>query len=95
MHIFRIKFQEHPIISIAAGLQEPGRHDALIIMAAYLHKKDMMHNLDEVIEAMDNFNDEEYINRIKNNTTTAFWEIDLLHENLTIKIIIDNLLENE
>ena len=39
--LHRVKFQDHPLISIAAGLEHP-RHDALILMAAYLHKKDMM-----------------------------------------------------
>ena len=86
--LFRIKFQEHPIISIAAGLQEPGRHDALIIMAAYLHKKDMMHNLDEVIEAMDNFNDEEYINRIKNKKIHEVYDVGSKAINQTITNII-------
>lgn len=73
--LFRIKFQDHPLISMAAGLQEPGRHDALIIMAAYLHKNNMMENLDDVVDAMDGFDDEEYINRIKNKKIHEKYEV--------------------
>ena len=62
---YRIKFQDHPLLAIAAGLEHP-RHDALILMAAYLHKNDMMQHLDEVAAAMNNFDDDAYIDRIKN-----------------------------
>ena len=86
--LFRIKFQDHPIISIAAGLQEPGRHDALIIMAAYLHKKEIMQHLDEVVEAMDGFNDEKYIDRIKNKKIHEVYDVGSKSINQTITNII-------
>ena len=33
-------------------------------MAAYLHKKDMMKYLDDVVEAMDGFDDDAYVNNV-------------------------------
>ena len=86
--LFRIKYQDHPLISMAAGLQEPGRHDALIIMAAYLHKKDMMNSLDEVIAAMDGFNDEPYINRIKNKKIHEVYDVGSKAINKTLTNIL-------
>ena len=61
----RIKFQDHPLLSMAAGLEHP-RHDALILMAAYMHKNNMMQHLDEVTAAMKDFDDDAFIDRIKN-----------------------------
>mgnify|MGYP003133217625 FL=1 len=62
---FKYRFQHHPLIAIAAGLVEPGRHKTLLLIAAYLHKKNMMEHLDEVIGALDDFDDADYIKRIK------------------------------
>ena len=42
---FKYRFQHHPLIAIAAGLVEPGRHKTLLLIAAYLHKKNMMKEL--------------------------------------------------
>ena len=50
---------------MAAGLEHP-RHDALILMAAYMHKNNMMQHLDEVTAAMKDFDDDAFISRIKN-----------------------------
>ena len=63
--LFKYRFQHHPLVAIAAGLTEPGRHKTLCLIAAYLEKKDMMKYLDDVVEAMDGFDDEKYISRIK------------------------------
>jgi len=63
--VFKYRFQHIPIIAIAAGLVEPGRHKTLILIAAYLFKRNMMQHLDEVIAALDAFDDDEYIERIK------------------------------
>ena len=63
---FKYRFQHHPLIAIAAGLTEPGRHKTLLLIASYLHQKNKMKFLDEVIGAMDGLNDEYYRNRILN-----------------------------
>jgi len=86
--VFRVKFQDHPLISIAAGLKEPGRHDALILIAAYLHKKNMMENFDEVVEAMDNFNDEKYIKRIKEKNIHEKYDVGSKAINQTLTNIL-------
>lgn len=62
---FKYRFQHHPLIAIAAGLVEPGRHKTLILIAAYLFKRNMMQHLDEVIGALNDFDDDDYIERIK------------------------------
>ena len=62
---FKYRFQHHPLIAIAAGLVEPGRHKTLLLIAAYLHKKNMIEHLDEVIGALDDFDDDDYIKRLK------------------------------
>ena len=86
--VHRVRFQDHPIISIAAGLQEPYRHDALIRMAAYLHKKDMMKYLDDVVEAMDGFDDDAYVSRIKNKKIHEKYDVGPKAINQTISNII-------
>ena len=61
---FKYKFQHHPLVAIAAGLTEPGRHKTLLLIASYLHKKDKMKHLDSVIAAMDGLDDAAYKKRI-------------------------------
>ena len=64
----RLKFQKHPLIAAAAGMQEPGRHTALVKIAAYLEKLGSIDSLDSVIENFgDPFDDDKYISRIKDN----------------------------
>ena len=61
---FKYRFQHHPLIAIAAGLTEPGRHKTLLLIAAYLEKQNKMKHLDDVVAAMDDFNDAAYVKRI-------------------------------
>ena len=61
---FKYRFQHHPLIAIAAGLTEPGRHKTLLLIASYLNQKNKMKFLDEVIGAMDGLDDEYYRKRI-------------------------------
>ena len=63
--IFSYRFQHHPLVAIAAGFSEPGRHKLLLLIAAYLHKKNKMKYIDEVIGALNSFDDDMYIKRIK------------------------------
>ena len=84
---YRLKFQDHPILAMAAGLQHP-RHDALILMAAYLYKKDMMQHLDEVAAAMDNFDDESYLDRIKNKKIHEKYDVGTNAINKLISTIL-------
>ena len=62
--IFKYRFQHHPLIAIAAGLVEPGRHKTLHLIAAYMYKKNMMQHLDEVVAAMHKFDDDKFVKRI-------------------------------
>jgi len=61
---FKYRFQHYPLIAIAAGLTEPGRHKTLLLVAAYLEKRNMMKYLDDVVAAMDSFDDDAYVKRI-------------------------------
>ena len=63
--LFKYRFQHHPLVAIAAGLTEPGRHKTLCLIAAYLEKKSMFQHLDDVVDALDNFTDTGYVRRIK------------------------------
>ena len=72
---FKYRFQHHPLIAIAAGLVEPARHATLLLIAAYLHKKNMMEHLDVVVAALDNFKDDEYVGRIKNKKIHERYDI--------------------
>jgi hypothetical protein len=61
---FKYRFQHYPLIAIAAGLTEPGRHKTLLLIASYLEKKKMMQHLDAVIAAMVGWDDGAYKKRI-------------------------------
>ena len=65
--LFKYRFQHHPLVAIAAGLTEPGRHKTLCLIAAYLEKKDMFQHLDDVVDALDDFTDTDYVTRIKDD----------------------------
>ena len=69
--LFKYRFQHHPLVAIAAGLTEPGRHKTLCLIAAYLEKKDMFQHIDDVVDALDDFTDTDYVDRIK---------VDKIHE---------------
>jgi len=62
---FKVTYQRHPLVAIAAGLKEPGRHDTLVLIASYLEKKGKIKLLDDVVAAMHKFEDKAYIKRIK------------------------------
>ena len=66
--IHRYRFQKYPLIAAATGMKEPGRHTALIKIAALLEQHKGIHHLDEVINNFGTkFDDEKYIKRIKQN----------------------------
>jgi len=73
--LFKYRFQHHPLVAIAAGLTEPGRHKTLCLIAAYLEKKDMFQHLDEVVDALDDFTDTAYVNRIKEKKIHAKYDV--------------------
>ena len=83
----RIKFQDHPLLSMAAGLEHP-RHDALILMAAYMHKNNMMQHLDEVTAAMKDFDDDAFIDRIKNKKIHEKYDVGSKAINNLFSIIL-------
>ena len=61
---FKYRFQHYPLVAIAAGLTEPGRHKTLLLIASYLEKQKKIHHLDDVIEAMVGWDDGAYKKRI-------------------------------
>ena len=64
--VHRYRFQDYPLIAAAAGMYEPGRHTALIKIAAVLEKNNKIEFLDDVIENFGTeFTDDGYIKRIK------------------------------
>ena len=64
--VHRYRFQDYPLIAAAAGMYEPGRHTALVKIAAILEKNNKMEFLDDVIENFGTeFTDDGYIKRIK------------------------------
>jgi len=86
---FRWQFQEHPILAIAAGLQEPGRHDSLIIMAAYMFKNNMMQHLDDVVAAFGtDWTDDGYLDRINHKKIHEKYDVSEKALNKTISNIL-------
>jgi len=64
--VHRYRFHHYPLIAAAAGMHDPGRHDALIRIAAILEKNNKMEFLDDVIENFGTeFTDTNYVKRIK------------------------------
>jgi RecA-family ATPase len=64
--VHRYRFQNYPLIAAAAGMHDPGRHDALVRIAAILEKNNKMEYLDDVIRNFGTeFTDDGYIKRIK------------------------------
>jgi len=85
----RYRFQDHPLLAAAAGLEDPGRHDALIIIAAYLHKKKMMQYLDEVVENFGtNWTDQKYLDRITDKKIHEKYDIGYKAINQSISNIV-------
>ena len=85
----RYRFQDHPLLAAAAGLEDPGRHDALIIIAAYLHKKKMMQYLNDVVENFGtNWTDQKYLDRIIHKKIHEKYNVGLKSINQTISNIV-------
>ena len=86
----RYRFQDHPLLAAAAGLEDPGRHDALIIIAAYLHKKKMMQYLNDVVANFGtDWTDQKYLDRIIHKRIHEKYDVGFKAINQTVSNAVE------